>query len=71
MQKLKHIKHTKLSPILSKQYLPKWSHHSVARPHATSVAIFIRLLVLGSRHLVFGSESLGNSSVLVLSEIHE
>jgi hypothetical protein len=30
-KKHKHIKYTKLSPIMLKQYLPQWSRHSVAR----------------------------------------
>jgi hypothetical protein len=31
MAKLKHIKYTKLSPILSETVPPQWSRHSVAR----------------------------------------
>ena len=31
MAKLKHIKYTKLSPILSETIPPQWSRHSVAR----------------------------------------
>jgi len=31
MAKLKHIKYTKLSPILSETVPPQWSRHSVTR----------------------------------------
>jgi len=31
MAKIKHIKYTKLSPILSETIPPQWSRHSVAR----------------------------------------
>jgi len=31
MAKFKHIKYTKLSPILSETIPPQWSRHSVAR----------------------------------------
>jgi len=63
MAKLKHIKCTKLSPILSETVPPQWSRHSVARrktPRAASavlaMAVFLSVIgidFVGSRHLVF------------------
>jgi len=62
MAKLKHIKYTKLSLILSETVPPQWSRHSVARrktPRGVrSLAMVVFLSVIGidfvwSRHLVF------------------
>ena len=65
MAKFKHIKYTKLSPMLLETVPPQWSRHSVARrktPRARGVALswrwrFFSLLFeidfVWSRHLVF------------------
>jgi hypothetical protein len=59
MQKLKHIKYTKLSPILSETVPSQWSRHSVSRqnPRGIELAIYHLLVCfdsfIGSRHLVF------------------
>jgi hypothetical protein len=62
MAKLKHIKYTKFSPILSETVPPQWSRHSVARrktPRGVPVLAMTVLLsvigidFVGSRHLVF------------------
>ena len=48
MAKFKHIKYTKLSPILSETIPPQWSRHSVARrkiPHARQSAGDLCLVV--------------------------
>jgi len=57
MQKLKHIKYTKLSPILSETVPPQWSRHSVAHqknPRGVGWRSFrCRFdLIRWSRHLV-------------------
>jgi hypothetical protein len=52
MQKHKHIKYTKLSPIMLKQYLPQWSRHSVARQKIRAASagdfIVVRFALIGS-----------------------
>jgi len=63
MTKFKHIKYTKLSPILLETIPPQWSRHSVARrknpvrrprPGDGGFALsVIGIEFVGSRHLVF------------------
>jgi hypothetical protein len=63
MAKFKHIKCTKLSPILLETIPPQWSRHSVARrktparhPAVLAMAVFLSVIgidFVGSRHLVF------------------
>jgi hypothetical protein len=62
MAKLKHIKYTKLSLILSETVPPQWSRHSIARRKNPArrplLAMAVFLSVIGidfveSRHLVF------------------
>jgi len=63
MAKFKHIKYTKLSPILSETVPPQWSRHPVARRKTSARGVrswrwrfFLSVIGIDfvwSRHLVF------------------